>query len=480
MRLRLLMLTAITAVAGSSCASSSAPPPTVPTRPSDLITIQQNARPEHEASASSITQASIRGHLEFLASDAMNGRGSGTREEWMAAQYVASAFASWGLEPMGDEGGFIQTIGVSDLELAGMPSLEAGPVRLLHGREMLVWLMHSPTVSGQIVKYTGQVSVPMGSVVLMPADGSFEDTSVPGASLLILPAGDRERQGWQQRASTLPTVPTEITKLAAAPPAQPSVVYVTPEGHAALDAVVDRSVVTLRAESRVTRRWYTWNVVGRLTGSDRTMAEQVIVLGAHIDHLGTRGEEGGAIYNGADDDASGVVAVMELAQAIAKGPRPKRTIVFALFGSEERGGMGARYFVRLPVVPLERLIAQLQFEMIGRPDASVPEQTLWLTGFERSNLGEALAEHGARLVADPHTEQRFFQRSDNIRFARAGVVAHTVSSFGLHEDYHRPSDDVDRIDFAHMTTAIRSMLGPIRWLANSTFVPEWNPGGRPR
>jgi hypothetical protein len=335
-------------------------------------------------------------------------------------------------------------------------------------------------VSGQILKYTGQVSVPMGSVVLMPSGESMVETSVPGASMVILPAGDREREQWQARASRLPRVPTEITKLAAAPPARPTLVYVTPEGHAALDAVVDRSVVTLRAESTIARRWYTWNVVARLPGSDRTLAEDVIVLGAHIDHIGNRGEGGDTIYNGADDDASGVVAVMELAQALASGPRPKRTIVFALFGSEERGGFGAGYFVGLPVVPLDRIIAQLQFEMIGRPDPAVPEQTLWLTGFDRSNLGPALAENGARLVADPHLEQSFFTRSDNIRFARAGVVAHTVSSFGLHEDYHRPSDDIGKIDFAHMTTAIRSMLGPIRWLANAPFVPEWNPGGRPR
>ena len=83
-------------------------------------------------------------------------------------------------------------------------------------------------------------------------------------------------------------------------------------------------------------------------------------------------------------------------------------------------------------------------------------------------------------MADPHPDQEFFQRSDNFRFALAGVVAHTVSSFGLHEDYHRPSDQIDKIDFTHMTRAIRSMLEPIRWLAGSDFRPDWNPGGRPR
>src|SRR5690606_10822568 len=110
---------------------------------------------------------------------------------------------------------------------------------------------------------------------------------------------------------------------------------------------------------------------------------------------------------------------------------------------------------------MSRIVANLQFEMLGRPDAAVDAGTLWLTGYERSNLGEALASHGARLVADPHPEQSFFTRSDNIRFARKGIPAHTVSSFGLHTDYHQPGDEISTIDFAHMTQAIQSMLDPI-------------------
>jgi Zn-dependent M28 family amino/carboxypeptidase len=171
---------------------------------------------------------------------------------------------------------------------------------------------------------------------------------------------------------------------------------------------------------------------------------------------------------------------MEIAKAIAEGTRPKRTIVFAWFGSEERGGYGSNYFAESPTIALSRIIANLQFEMIGRPDPKVADKTLWLTGYERSNLGPELAKRGARLVADPHPEQSFFTRSDNIRFARKGIPAHTVSSYGLHTEYHEPNDEIRLIDFAHMTEAIQSMLEPIRWLANDSFRPEWNPGGRPR
>ena len=117
--------------------------------------------------------------------------------------------------------------------------------------------------------------------------------------------------------------------------------------------------------------------------------------------------------------------------------------------------------------------------MIGRPDAAVAARTLWLTGFERTNLGPELARRGARLVADPHPQQNFFTRSDNFQLAQRGVIAQTVSSFGLHKEYHAPSDDVQHIDFAHMTEAIRSLLEPVRWLANSSFKPEWLPGKKP-
>jgi Zn-dependent M28 family amino/carboxypeptidase len=224
---------------------------------------------------------------------------------------------------------------------------------------------------------------------------------------------------------------------------------------------------------------HTWNAVGRISGNDPKLRDEVILLTAHLDHLGEKGSGPDRVYNGADDDASGTIAVLTLAQALAAGPRPKRSIVFALFGSEEVGSIGARYFMARPTLPIESIAANLEFEMIGRSDAAVADHTLWLTGWERTNLGPELARHGARLVADPHPKEHFFMRSDNITLARRGIVAQTVSSFGLHEQYHQPSDDISHIDFQHMTESINSMLGPIRWLADSGFQPAWLPGGRP-
>ena len=228
------------------------------------------------------------------------------------------------------------------------------------------------------------------------------------------------------------------------------------------------------------KQWNTRNVIGVLRGRDPKLKDEVVLLTAHLDHLGVRKPvNGDDIYNGADDDASGCVAVLQLARALARKKAPRRTVLFVFFGSEETGGQGNQYFLQHPPVPLKNIIANLEFEMIGRPDSAVKPGELWLTGFERTNLGPELAKHGARLVADPHPKQKFFQRSDNYALAKQGIVAQTVSSFGLHNDYHRPSDDEAHLDFKHMEQAIHSMLVPVEWLANSTFKPEWVDGKKP-
>lgn len=295
--------------------------------------------------------------MNFLASDEMHGRGSGTRDEHIAALYVASQFQSLGLEPGGDNGSFIQKAALPD----------PLPERL------------------------------------------------------------------QQYLSRYENSP----------------------------------------------RKETWNAIGILRGSSRP--DEVLLLTAHLDHLGVAATgSGDRIYNGADDDASGTTAVLTLAHMLASGPRPKRTVVFALFGTEEIGGFGNRAFLAHPPVPLSEIVANLEFEMIGRPDSAVAAGTLWLTGYDRSNLGPELAKHGAHIVDDPHPKEHFFQRSDNYALARQGIIAQTISSFGLHKDYHQVSDEIRTIDFTHMANAINSVVEPIRWLANSDFKPTWNPGGNPQ
>ncbi len=118
----------------------------------------------------------------------------------------------------------------------------------------------------------------------------------------------------------------------------------------------------------------------------------------------------------------------------------------------------------------------LEFEMLGRADPAVTLRHRVAHRMGPFNLGPTLAAHGANLVGDPHPEQNFFARSDNYVLAKKGVVAQTVSSYGLHSDYHQPSDDLSHIDFKHMDAAIGSLLRPVSWLVNSSFTPKWNAG----
>ena len=428
--------------------------------------------------------------MAFLASDALNGRGSGTRDEWIAATYLGTQMQEWGLEPLGDAGGFVQQIEIERPEAATPPTLSVAGRKYTHGQDIRVQALSAARLSGPLQKYTTGTPVNAGAALLLPpapvapaagAKPAPPPTTTGAAIVLALESSNQPKPPGGAR---LPALPPRFAGVESSAPPRPTVVFLNKETYDAIAALAEGTPIGIEAEVKQGAKTQTWNAVGRLTGSDPASAAEVILLSAHLDHLGTRAAPNAApgadtIYNGADDDASGSVAVLELAQAIAGGPRPKRTIVFAFFGSEEAGGFGSRYFADRPVVPLTQIVANLQFEMIGRPDAKVPPHTLWLTGYERSTLGPALAEQGAKLVQDPHPEQSFFTRSDNIQFARRGVIAHTVSSYGLHKEYHQPSDEIARIDFAHMTDAIRSMLDPIRWLANSGFRPEWRPGMRP-
>lgn len=223
------------------------------------------------------------------------------------------------------------------------------------------------------------------------------------------------------------------------------------------------------------------NVVGILEGSDPARRDEVVLVTAHYDHIGIgRPVNGDSINNGADDDASGTIGVLELARAMAKGPRPARTVVFAAVTGEEVGLIGTRWYIANPVRPLERTVANLNLEMIGRPDTLTGGfGTAWLTGYERSTFGDLLADAGVPIVPDPRPAQRFFERSDNIDFARRGIPAHTLSTFNLHTDYHTPRDEAATLDPAHMARVIEAAIVALRALADAPAVPAWHPGGRP-
>ena len=440
-----------------------------------------------------ICVACIRAHEEFLASDALRGRGSATPDELTAATYVAAQLRQYGIDPAGDDGGYIQRATVVRQKFTGPPHLriktKAEPIVWTYGKEFVVYFLSQTQFSGPIRKVDAdkpETKIDSGSMVLVVGTdrAKIRKTAMSMASAgavgVLVPATAQESARFRERGKELPTPPVRLEDQAGGSSGSTlNVLQVSAQAAKVLARLPEGTKITFGGPATAEKS-YTWNAVGILHGTDSALAHAAVLLSAHLDHLGIgRPVKGDNIYNGADDDASGVTAVLEFARVLGASPKPRRSVIFALFGSEEIGVLGSIYFREHPPLPLNEIAANLEFEMLGRADPAVKADTVWLTGWERSNLGPTLAEHGAHLVGDPHPDQNFFTRSDNYALARKGVVAQTISSYGLHGDYHQPSDDISHIDFDHMNAAIGSLLAPIQWLVNSDFTPKWNEGGRP-
>lgn len=443
----------------------------------------------------SIRERDIRAELGFLASDALQGRGSGTNNERLAAEYIGSQFRSFGLEPGGDVDSagnkdFVQRAVIESKKFSAPPSFTvtsgANTQTWQFGRDFLLSFLRAAKVTGNVQVIDSAGTPARGAFVVIKSlkdpqkrQETIMKAYTAGAVAVALLESENNRRTREAGNARLPSLSARISDDSSGD--RPfAVINLRQEALDALTAVGDGAKAEFSGPTEAAESRSTWNVVGILRGSDPKAASQVILLSAHLDHLGVNeSATGDKIYNGADDDASGCVAVLEMARVFASGRRPRRTIYFVCFGSEESGGYGSRYFISKSSVPLTDIVANVNFEMLGRPDPKVPPGTLWLTGYDRSDFGPTLARQGASIVADPHPEQNFFQRSDNYNLAVRGVVAHTVSSFGLHTDYHRPSDDLSKIDFPFMTRSLNSLVAPIRWLANSNFRPAWLPGKAP-
>lgn len=437
--------------------------------------------------SSRIEERNVRAHMEFLAGDALQGRGSGTQFELIAAKYLASMLQQFGIEPAGEIGAsggktYIQTVNVTRNTFAENPKLTYGSTVLEFGKDMVVYQLASEKISGKLQKLKPGDSPKSGEIIFIRAgdENSFPnlDSIAENAPAIIVEENPQRRSFWDRLAArkvSFTTLGGDRSKPA------PATIIVSKDSADALSKAADGTQIEIAGKLGEPQTSRTWNAVGKITGNDSKLASEVILLSAHLDHLGVRENAPTAdkIFNGADDDASGCVAVLELARELAKDQRPKRTIYFVFYGSEEAGGFGSRYFVENLAFPKEKLIANLQFEMLGRADPKVGIDELWLTGFDRSDLGAELARRGAKLVNDPHPDQNFFQRSDNYTLARQGIIAHTVSSFNLHKDYHQASDEIETIDFGHLTRSINAMLNPIEWLVNSDFKPVWYEGKKP-
>ena len=215
------------------------------------------------------------------------------------------------------------------------------------------------------------------------------------------------------------------------------------------------------------------NIIGVLEGKGKK--DEMVVVSAHYDHLGMKKEgEGDLIFNGANDDATGVTGVLALAEYFAKKGDNERTIVFIAFTAEEMGLIGSNHFGK--GIDASKFVAGINLEMIGKEPASGPK-TAWLTGFERSDFGKIIQKNlegtGYKLFPDPYARFGLFFRSDNASLARLGVPAHTFSTTQIDKDkdYHQVSDEAETLDVEVITETIKAVAKGTESIINGKDTP---------
>jgi hypothetical protein len=396
-------------------------------------------------------------HVAALTAPEMEGRGSGTEGGERAARYLESTLSAMGLKPGGDNGTWRQSFVVrKGVRVApGALLAHAGGAPLAVGQE---WLPHGGSPAGEVE----------GDLVFAGQGGDYTGMDVRGKIALVLEEGGTSRlekliaarhagaAAVLLVASSLPSVERTAASVAipsATLTSSGADALLTPSGWTyakliqASAAVPGRALVTgvrarlvVRLEPSDRRAD---NIVGVLQGTDPALAGEVVVVGAHYDHLG---RVNGAVYPGADDNASGTAMVLGLARAFAMAGGAPRTMIFALFSGEELGLLGSAHYVAHPPLPLDRTVAMVNFDMVGR----VRDNRVSVSGIESAaglRAAVATASAGSPLKLDlrdsPHGP------SDHVRFYTAGVPV-VFFNTGRHDDYHKPSDTADRVDTAGM------------------------------
>ena len=467
--------------------------------------------------AGTITESDVAHRIGVIAHDSMGGRDTPSRGLDLTARYVADQFKRFGLKPGGENGSWFQRYAISrrKLDLADsrivfeaegakatarfdrsaryskgeIPTEPlAGPAVLVGGTltpdgvEKLPLegkvVLYVPNAAGE--SYTAvqveraiRLKNPKAVVLLSPLDSAAFARRVPRA----MPP----RTGIDLKLAS--PLMVEVTETAL-PGVLRSAGVRLGEARSATRPVVrelPRLMVRFEMKDSVLSRLTAPNTVGILEGSDPALKDEYLVYSAHMDHIGITPGLPDSINNGADDDASGTVGVVELAEAFSRpGARPRRSIVFLTVSGEEKGLWGSRYFSEHPTVPLKRLVADLNIDMIGRnwPD------TIVAIGKEHSDLGATLERVNAahpelRMTAidDRWPEERFYYRSDHFNFARKGVPILFFFN-GVHPDYHEPSDSPEKIDAEKESRILKLLFYLGQDVANASQRPQWKPASR--
>lgn len=436
-----------------------------------------------DALGSRISADSLRGHLSFLSSDLLEGRGTPSRGVDLAAEYIAAQFRRAGLEAAGDDG-YFQT---ANWQYAQRGADDIALTVTAAGRTIEV------AAGGASANFLDPVALAATPAVYMPWQAALDDSGAANGKVLVVPAAavpnaagvlqaglrskpalvvmiDRERRQGRTQGGWL--IDPAQAKAKGAPP-----VVLLHAADVAATLEQGGASVAARVAAPTVRPVKLRNVIGVLRGSDPKLKHTYVMLSAHYDHLGIRD---GEIYNGANDDGSGTVSVIEVASAMAaQKERPRRSVVFiALFG-EELGLLGSRYYAKNPVFPLRDTVMNLNLEQVGRTDDSEGAQvnSATMTGYDYSTVGETLRRAGERtgirFWKHPTNSDRYFARSDNQALADAGVPAHTLCvAFGF-PDYHGKDDTWDKIDYENMARVNRMVATALQDIANDPQAPQW-------
>ena len=432
-----------------------------------------------------ISAANMKGNLSFLSSDALEGRDTPSKGLDIAAEFIASRFRKAGLEPVAGESYFqkaaysLVTSDPTEFDL----TLENGTDSLHVTKDFDLQSMSALDLKAiAVVKVTGdQPGDLTGKAVLLDVPGrdkfqEFQKTlravqnSHP-AVILMLPHGSARRALSTRlvadagpRAEATPTISLRDSDVEKFLNANPTVTL----------SVHARAAIRKPVELR--------NVAGILRGSDPLLRDTYILVTAHYDHIGVLPPgEGDRVYNGANDDGSGTVSVIEIAEALAQMPQhPKRSIVFMTFFGEEKGLFGSRYYAAHPFFPLKQHIAQINLEQLGRTDDNDGPQvgSATFTGFDFSDVPATFEQAGkatgVRVYKNEKSSDVFFARSDNQSLADAGVPAHTLAVAFEFPDYHKVGDEWQKIDYDNMAKVDRMVALGLLSIANSIAVPRWN------
>jgi len=472
---------------------------------------RQALPPDVQAALGRIRATSLRGDLSFLASDLLEGRDTPSRGLDIAAEYIAAEFQIAGLEP-GVADGYFQKAQMKVVE----PNFANFELKLSRGeREFSVHptdaILHLDARMDLKVEPLFKLDLSdaerldnlaasqvQGKVVItefnpqlisrLRAANRILRRAKPALTILVDPNGVTERQEPQHRLED-PENPDEPSAVAS--PRITLTGEAAAQFYAALKPGTSDASITAHIDAPIRKPVTLRNVIGILRGSDPALSDTAVMLTAHYDHLGVRdhldtqpsgsGDRGDRIYNGANDDGSGVVSVIAAARALASlKQRPRRSILFMTFFGEEEGLVGSNYYAHHPVWPLDKTIAQLNLEQVGRTDSTEGRQlsNATLTGFDYSDLTSyvqrAGRSTGIRIYKDTRNSDAYFTESDNLSLAEVGVPAETLCVAFDYPDYHAVGDKWQKIDYDNLAKVDRAVALALYLMADSDQPVHWN------